>query len=94
MKPEGKTFLEEAGAEFDELGTVVSFGNPARERRVALNGTVFADLSHYAILAVHGDDAETFLQGQVVGKTVAAANARPANNVTTFRFMSVLPWLA
>lgn len=64
MKPEWKSFLQDAGAEFDEAGTVVTFGNPVRERRMALNATVFADLSHYGLVAAHGEDAEAFLQGQ------------------------------
>jgi folate-binding protein YgfZ len=58
-----KTFLQKAGAEFDEAG-VASFGNPPRELSIAITGNVFADLSHYGLIAVHGDDALEFMQGQ------------------------------
>lgn len=64
MKAEWKAFLTDAGAEFGDTGTVTSFGNPEREREVALSGNVFADLSHYSLVAVYGDDAQEFLQGQ------------------------------
>jgi len=59
-----KAFLQNAGAEFDEAG-VGSYGNPRRERSVAITGSIFADLSHYGLIAVHGDDAKVFLQGQL-----------------------------
>ncbi len=65
MKAEWKSFLANAGAECSEDGKVISFGNPEREREVALTGNVFADLSHYSLVAVHGEDAEEFLQGQL-----------------------------
>lgn len=64
MKTDWREFLSNNGAEFDDCGKVISFGNPAREVRAALNGNVFADLSHSGMIAVHGKDAETFLQGQ------------------------------
>ena len=65
-----KDFLLDAGAEFNDRG-VVHYGNLRRELSVAITGNVFADLSHYGLISVHGDDAETFLQGQLtndVGK--------------------------
>jgi folate-binding protein YgfZ len=58
-----KAFLQKAGAEFDEAG-VASFGNPPRELSIAITGNVFADLSHYGLIAVHGEDAVEFMQGQ------------------------------
>ncbi|WJW76742.1 folate-binding protein YgfZ [Thiohalobacter sp. IOR34] len=65
MKAEWKTFLEAAGAEFDDTGKVGSYGSLKRELSVALTGNVFADLSHLALIAVHGEDAAEFLQGQL-----------------------------
>jgi folate-binding protein YgfZ len=65
MINEWKTFLQNAGAEFDEAG-VASFGNPPRELSIAITGNVFADLSHYGLIAVHGDDAVEFMQGQFI----------------------------
>jgi len=65
MISDWKEFLQNAGAEFDASG-VAHYGNPRRELSVAITGNVFADLSHYGLIAVHGDDAETFMQGQFI----------------------------
>ncbi len=63
MKPQWKNFLDSTGAEY--TGDMVSsFGNPVRERRITLNGTVFADLCHMGLISAQGEDAEKFLQGQ------------------------------
>ncbi|MCO6411141.1 MAG: folate-binding protein YgfZ [Thiogranum sp.] len=64
MNSEWKAFLENAGAEFDASG-VSDYGNLPRELSVAITGNVFADLSHYGLIAIHGEDAEAFLQGQL-----------------------------
>ena len=64
MKAEWKTFLEDAGAEFD-AERVAHFGNPGREQEVALSGLVFADLEYMGVIAVHGSDAGAFLQSQL-----------------------------
>ena len=65
MINEWKTFLQKAGAEFDDSGLwVASYGNPRRELSMAITGNVFADLSHYGLIAVHGEDAVDFMQGQ------------------------------
>lgn len=64
MINEWKIFLQTAGAEFDDVG-VSSFGNNRRELSVAITGNIFADLSHFGLISVHGKDAETFLQGQL-----------------------------
>lgn len=63
MKPEWKSFLENAGAEFSN-DRVISFGNPDQEHRVAHSGDVICDLSHYGLIAAYGDDVVSFLQGQ------------------------------
>ena len=64
MKTRWKAFLADSGAEFQD-DNLVHFGNPVRERRVALAGLVFADLDYLGVIAVHGDDAEKFLQAQL-----------------------------
>ena len=63
MKIDWKTFLTDAGAEF-EADKVVHFGNPVREQEVTLSGLVFTDISHLGVIAVYGADAESFLQSQ------------------------------
>ncbi len=64
MITEWKDFLARAGAEFSDSG-VAHYGNERRELSVAITGNVFADLSHYGLISVHGEDAATFLQGQL-----------------------------
>lgn len=64
MKTEWKTFLVDAGAEF-AAEKVAHYGNPEREQAVALSGLVFSDLSHLGVIAVYGDDAESFLLSQL-----------------------------
>lgn len=63
MKPEWREFLVHKGAEFDDH-RVTSFGNPEREVRVVKTGNIFADLSHFGLISIHGEDALKFLQGQ------------------------------
>jgi hypothetical protein len=63
MKTDWKTFLTDAGAEFED-DIVVHYGNPVREQEVAISGPVFSDLSHLGVIAAHGADAESFLQAQ------------------------------
>ena len=64
MKAEWKSFLTGNGAEFDGAEQVLHFGSLRRELSMAMNGTVFADLSYQGLLAVRGADAQDFLQGQ------------------------------
>ena len=64
MKSDWKSFLTEAGAEFQD-DKLLHFGNPAREREVALSGLVFADLDYLGVIAVEGADAGDFLQAQL-----------------------------
>ncbi len=45
--------------------TITSFGNIQNELLVAAQGDIICDLSHLATLALSGEDALTFLQGQV-----------------------------
>ncbi len=45
--------------------TIMSFGNIQKELICAQQQNVMCDLSHLALLKISGDDATTFLQGQV-----------------------------
>lgn len=74
MKIDWKNFLQEAGAEFE--GDLVShFGNPSREARAALGGTVFANLGFMGVIAAYGADAGTFLQSQLSNDSNAVDNS-------------------
>jgi hypothetical protein len=57
-------FLVSQGATLAE-GVVVNFGDSAGELAAAESQTVLADLSHYGLIGLVGDDAQTFLHGQI-----------------------------
>lgn len=65
MKSDWKEFLLNKGAEVQDDGSVQTYGNPERELQIASTGDVLADLSHLGMIAVHGEEAATFLQGQL-----------------------------
>ena len=44
---------------------IMHFGDPLREIRAAATADVIADVSHLALLRVHGAEAQGFLQGQL-----------------------------
>lgn len=46
-------------------GVVQHFGDPEAELAHARDGLVLADLSHYGLIAFAGEDAQTFLHGQI-----------------------------
>ena len=64
MKPEWKSLLEDAGAEFSD-DTVINYGNEERERRIITTGETLCDLSHLALMAVYGEQAAEFLQNML-----------------------------
>ncbi|MBI5450627.1 MAG: folate-binding protein YgfZ [Gammaproteobacteria bacterium] len=64
MHKQWQDFLIENGAVI-EGGRLQHFGNPQAERQLAGSADVLTDLSHLADLLVSGDDAATFLQGQL-----------------------------
>lgn len=57
-------FLASHGAKL-ESGVVTGFGDPAGELAAADAQTVLADLSHFGLIGFSGEDAQTFLHGQV-----------------------------
>lgn len=61
MNQDWQNFLAAQGAQI-EAGTVQHFGDAAAERAAAQEGTVLCDLSHFGVLRVGGEDAESFLQ--------------------------------
>jgi len=68
MINEWKAFLENAGAVL-ENDVVTHFGNSTVQSETATtaNHEVMADLSHLGLIRAHGNDAQTFLQGQLTG---------------------------
>ncbi|OYY94770.1 MAG: hypothetical protein B7Y41_04140 [Hydrogenophilales bacterium 28-61-23] len=57
-------FLTSQGAMLAD-GHVASFGNPAGELAAAESQTVLADLSHFGLIGLAGEEAQTFLHGQI-----------------------------
>jgi folate-binding protein YgfZ len=57
-------FLATRGATL-ENGAVSGFGDPAAELVAARAQTVVADLSHYGLIGFSGEEAQTFLHGQI-----------------------------
>ena len=57
-------FLSSQGAMLNE-GVVASFGDPAAELAAAASQTVLADVAHFGLIGLSGEDAQTFLHGQI-----------------------------
>lgn len=66
MRAEWKAFLENAGIVV-ESDVVTHFANTTiqSESETASSSDVIADLSHTGLISVQGEDAQTFLQGQL-----------------------------
>lgn len=63
INQEWRSLLERHGAVF-AADRLQHFGNPTQEIKNAAHGDVLVDLSHLSILRAHGDDTQSFLQGQ------------------------------
>lgn len=74
-----QSFLSGQGAVVSE-GTTQSFGDVEQELRAAMHESIVADLSHLALVEVHGVDATDFLQGQLTNDVtrVSPALAQPS----------------
>lgn len=64
MNSDWQAILGARGAHFAD-GAVQNFGNAAAELAATAQGSILTDLSHLGLLEVSGDDAATFLQGQL-----------------------------
>jgi folate-binding protein YgfZ len=58
-------FLAAQGAIPLDGGGIAHFGDPAGEALAARDGAVLADLSHYGLIWLSGEEAQTFLHAQV-----------------------------
>ncbi len=72
-----QTFLSTQGAIF-EGDVLIHFGNPNIERQ-ATDKDIITALSHMAILEVHGEDAITFLQGQLTNDIKQSVKLKQCN---------------
>lgn len=59
-----QTYLQSRNAVIQD-GCVVNYGNSAAELESVQSATVLADLSHFALIHFGGEDAQSFLQGQL-----------------------------
>ena len=64
MNPTWQQHLISSGAVIENQ-RVVHFGNPAQENKSLQTETVLADLSDFGLIHFSGEDAQTFLQGQL-----------------------------
>lgn len=64
MNNDWQQFLQSRGAVFED-GKVAHFGDAAQEIRHSAEGTILADLSHFGLIRFAGEDAQSFLQGQL-----------------------------
>ncbi len=66
MNPLWQAYLQDHGAVIRH-GRVAGFGNPGHELAAAGTGTetVLSDLSHFGLILFTGEDAQSFLQGQL-----------------------------
>jgi folate-binding protein YgfZ len=60
-----KNCLAESGAVSDETGGIAHFGDSAAEAKAAIGADVIAPLSAFGLVTAAGEDAATFLQGQL-----------------------------
>ena len=83
MNSQWQDFLTSQGAVRDQ-DRIAHFGQPQQELQAAAQGTIIADLSHLGLLQLEGDDAVTFLQGQVTNdvKLLDGSNSHYAGYCT------------
>lgn len=64
MNPDWFTFLTHRNAHIEQ-NRVLHFGQPAAELAQTVSGSVLIDLSHLGLIRFSGEDAQSFLQGQL-----------------------------
>lgn len=64
MSNDWQQFLQSQGAVIQD-GIVTHFGNAEAELKQAASGLIVADLSHLGLIQFAGEEAQTFLQGQL-----------------------------
>lgn len=64
MHADWKHHLTGAGAHIKN-DRITDFGDPAEELQACASGTIICDLSHFGVMRFAGEDAQTFLQGQL-----------------------------
>ena len=68
-------FLSTRGAKV-ENGVVIDFGDPPGELAACKGETVVADLSHFGLIGFSGEEAQTFLHGQITNDQIGRASCR------------------
>ena len=95
MNQDWQNFLTTRGAHIAD-GVVQHFGNAAAERAATQEGTVLCDLSHFGVLRVSGEDAESFLQNLLSNNirevTASRAQLSSFNNAKGRMLASFLIW--
>ena len=79
MNESWKAFLEKAGARM-ENETVAGFSDVGEEAKAAIEGDIIADLSHFSVVRVKGDDAQGFLHNQFTNDVRRVSSERSELN--------------
>lgn len=65
MNTQWKDFLQSEGAEFASQHHITTFGHPEIEQHLMKDGPIVSPFVHQSIILVQGEDATSFLQGQL-----------------------------
>ncbi len=68
-------FLLAHGARYQD-GVLADFGDAPGELAAAAGGDVLADLSHFGLIAFSGEEAQTFLHGQITNDLRALSDSK------------------
>ncbi len=95
MNQDWQDFLAAQGARIAD-GAVQDFGDAAAERAATQEGTVLCDLSHFGVLRVGGEDAQSFLQNLLSNDirevTAGRAQLSSFNNAKGRMLASMVIW--
>ncbi|MGC9385391.1 MAG: YgfZ/GcvT domain-containing protein [Hydrogenovibrio sp.] len=76
MNSEWKAFLSSQGAQWNEQDDITTFGLADIERYMVKNGPVFTTLATQALIKVSGEEAFSFLQGQLTNDLSSVTETR------------------
>ena len=77
MNPNWRSFLESANGSFDsDSSDLLNFGDASGELLAASQQTVLVPLTHFGLIQANGDDAKSFLHGQLTSDINHLAEAR------------------
>lgn len=76
MKAAWKAFLQTESGAVIENERILHFGNPAHELQIINSGAIYTDLSDLGLIAVNGEDAQSFLQNLTINQVMEVSPQR------------------